>query len=145
MPLIRRRIISLPFKHMTQMAPAVRAHDLCPLHPQRTIRVASHGSRNVVEVRRPAAARLELLLRSVQWRVAGCAGVDAAFRHVFVKFAGKGGLGSLLPEDAELICLRVRVAGGVGSWGGTYLWRERPAIRRRSFGPDRTSLERNWT
>lgn len=104
MPLIRRRLIPLALEHVPEVAAAVRAHDLGALHAERAVRVALDGARHGVEEGGPAAARLELVRRLVQRRVAAGARVDAGAGGVFVVGAGEGGLGALFAEDAELFC-----------------------------------------
>ena len=105
MPLIRRRRIPLPFKHMPQMAATVTTHNLRPRHPKRDIRMPRHRPRNAIEIRRPPTTRLEFMGRFVKRRVAGGAGVGARGRHVFVVGAGVGRFGAFLAEDAELLCI----------------------------------------
>ena len=61
MPLISRRRISLPLKHMSQMPPAVITHNLRPLHAKRAVGISLHSTRHRVEIRRPATARLEFV------------------------------------------------------------------------------------
>jgi hypothetical protein len=64
--------------------------------------VTLNGARNAVEVGRPAAAGAEFVGGAVQWGRAAGAGVDARVRVVLVVFAGAGGFGAFLAEDAEL-------------------------------------------
>lgn len=65
----------------------------------------SHNSpRHRIKERRPAAARLELVGCFVERRIAGGAIVGALGREVFVVFAGEGGFGAFLADDAELLC-----------------------------------------
>jgi len=103
MPLIRRRRISLPLKHMSQMPSTITAHNLDPLHAKRLIRVAGDSSRHGIEKSRPTAAGLELVVGFVERGLAAGAGVDAGGRGVFVVLASEGGFGALLAEDAELL------------------------------------------
>ena len=84
------------------MAPAPRARNLRPRHPQRPILDPVHGAGDGVEVGRPAAAGLELVRRAVQGRGAGGAGVGAVGRHVLVVGARVGGFGALVADDGEL-------------------------------------------
>jgi hypothetical protein len=114
MPLIRRGIVTLALKHMAQVTAAIRAHNFCALHSQGVIGMASYRPGDVIKVCWPSAARLELVISSVQRCVAGGASVDASLRHVLVKFAGEWGFGSLLSEDAELLWLIVRGGSGFG-------------------------------
>ena len=103
MSLIGRRSISLSLEHMSQMASTVTAHDLRSLHTESAINVSRHSAGDVIEVRRPSAAGLELVGGFVERGVAGGAGVDALGGHVLVIFAGEWGFGALVAEDAELL------------------------------------------
>lgn len=85
------------------MPSAIRTHNLRPLHAERAIHVPRHSTRDGIEERRPAAARLELLVRLVERSVAAGAGVDARGGHVLVIFARVGSFGALLAKDAELL------------------------------------------
>lgn len=91
---------------MAQMATAVAAHNLCSLHAKRPIGVSRHSAWNRIEEGRPSAARLELVVRLVEGRVAASASVGALLGVVLVIFAGKGGFGALLAQNAELLCSR---------------------------------------
>lgn len=104
MPLIRRRRVPFPLKHMPEMPPAVRAHNLRPLHPERAVRMPDHGARDGVEIRGPPAPGLELVGGAVERGGAGGAGVGAGGGGVFVVGAREGGLGAFFAEDAELFC-----------------------------------------
>ena len=66
--------------------------------------MSSHCSWDIVEVGRPSAAGLELVVCFVERSVAAGAGVNSFFRHVLVVFANEGSFGSFLSEDAELLC-----------------------------------------
>lgn len=107
MPLIRRCRIPLSLEHMPQMPSTVIAHDLRALHPKRRIRVPLHSPRHGVEIRRPAAAGLELVRGRVQRRRAPRARVHALRGVVRVVFACEGAFGAFFAEDAELVCLFV--------------------------------------
>lgn len=61
-----------------------------------------HSPGDAVKIRRPAAVRLELVLRGIERRVAARAGVDALLGHVLVVFASVWRFGSLLSQHAEL-------------------------------------------
>jgi hypothetical protein len=61
MPLIRRSRISLSLEDMAQMPVTVTANDLNALHPKRAVHIPLHRAGDRVEVRRPAAAGLELV------------------------------------------------------------------------------------
>lgn len=60
MSLICGSIVPFTLKHMTQVASAIRTHDLRALHAERAIRMALYGAGDVVKVCRPAAAGLNL-------------------------------------------------------------------------------------
>ena len=115
MPLVRRRIVPLAFKHMPQMAPAIRAHDLRPLHPKRRIRVPRHRPRDAVKVRRPPASGLELVRRLVQRRLASRAPVHARRGGVLVVFARERRFRALLAQDPELLRREDGAPFGVGA------------------------------
>lgn len=117
MPLVRGRRIPLSFEYMSQMASAVRAHNLRPLHAKCAICVSCDCARNVVKVRRPAAARLEFVVGFVKRRVAAGAGIDAVCGHVLVVLAAEGGFGAFFTEDSELFCIMSEAA--VGTWHRT--------------------------
>lgn len=102
MPLIGGRVEALALEHVAQVAAAVGAHNLGARHAERAVLVAHDGAGDRVEVRRPPAARLELVVGLVQRRRAPRAGVDALRGVVLVEGAGAGGLRALLAEDAEL-------------------------------------------
>lgn len=84
------------------MSSTVTAHNLRPLHAERAVRVSRHRAGDVVEVRGPAAARFELVVRLVERRVAGGAVVNPLFGHVLVVFARERGFGAFFSENAEL-------------------------------------------
>lgn len=104
-PLILRAPEPLPLKHMPQVAPAVRARNLRPHHPERAVLEAPHGAGEGLEVGGPPAVRVELLRGGVQGRGAAGAGVGAGGGVVLVVGAGAWGFGPLLAEDAELFCV----------------------------------------
>jgi hypothetical protein len=62
---------------MSQVTSAVAAHNLCPLHAECAVSVSGHCTWNGVEECRPAATRLELVLSSVDGRIAAGASVGA--------------------------------------------------------------------
>jgi hypothetical protein len=103
-PLVRRCRVSFALEHMSQVTSTVAANDLCPLHAECAVGVSGHGARHGVKEGRPSAARLELVLGSVDWCVAAGAGICAGSRGVLVVFAGEGRFGAFLTEDAELLC-----------------------------------------
>ena len=67
-----------------------------------------------VKICRPAAARFELMGGRIERGIAAGTGVDTRAGHVLVVGTGVWGLGSLLAEDAELLCvaLLVNASGG---------------------------------
>jgi hypothetical protein len=131
MPLICRRTISLPLENMPQVSSTVTAHNLRPLHAERAVCVSRHRAGDVVEVRGPAAAGLELVVRLVEGGVAGGAGVDAFFGRVLVVFAREGGFGAFFAENAKLFWwVLAGVEGRVGA--ATYLCLGRLATPGRS-------------
>jgi hypothetical protein len=103
-PLVRRCWVSLALENMSQVTPAVAANDLRPLHAESAVGVSGHGARHGVEEGRPSAAGLELVLGSVDGRIATGAGICAGGRGVLVVFAREGRFSAFLTEDAELLC-----------------------------------------
>ena len=87
---------------MSQVSAASRAHNLRPGHAKRSVGVPCDGAGDVVEVRGPSAAGLELMVGFVEGCVAAGAGVDTLAGHVLVVDAGVGSFGALFAEDAEL-------------------------------------------
>lgn len=85
--LVRRRRVALSFEHMSQVSSAVAAYNLCPLHAKCAVGVSGHGTRDGVEEGGPAAARLELVLSSVDGRIAAGASVGAGSWRVLVVLA----------------------------------------------------------
>lgn len=69
--------------------------------------MSGDGAGDAVKIRRPAAARLELVVGGVERRVAACAGVNAFVGVMLVKLSATRRLSSLFSEDTELLCLRV--------------------------------------
>jgi hypothetical protein len=102
--LVGRGSVALALEHMAKMAAAVRADDLGAGHAVAPVLVPRHGARNTVEIGRPAAAGLELVVGLVQRRVAACTGVDAFRRGVLVIFAGEWCLCTLFSQNTELLC-----------------------------------------
>ncbi len=141
MPLIRRCRVPLALEHMPQMPSTVRAHDLRPLHAECAVHVPGHGAWNGVVEGGPSATRLELLLRGVEGRGAGGAGVGARRRSMLVVLAGVGRLGALLADDAELFCFDAPLVAvsvpvtSSGRPGETYRVTAEPATHWRSSRP----------
>jgi hypothetical protein len=102
--LVRRRRIALALEHMSQMASAVGAHDLRPLHSKSAVGMSGHSARNSIEERRPATARLELVLCRVNGCVAAGASIGAGGRGVLVILARERCFGAFVAENAELLC-----------------------------------------
>jgi hypothetical protein len=75
--LICRSLISLALEYMAKMTPAVGANDLRPLHAKCAIHVPGHSTGNRVKVCRPATAGFELVVSSIERRIATCAVVNA--------------------------------------------------------------------
>lgn len=65
--------------------------------------MARHGSWDVVKISWPSTARLELVIRLVEWRVACSTCVNAGVWHVLVVLAGAWSFGALLSDDSELL------------------------------------------
>lgn len=103
MSLVRRRRVSLALEHMSQMTPTVRADNLCSLHSECAIGVASDSTWDVIEVCRPSAARLELVGSFVERSITSSAGVHSSIWHVLIVFAGEGSFGALFSDYAELL------------------------------------------
>lgn len=96
MPLIRRCRITLALEHMSKMTSTVGAHNLGSSHSKSAISVTLDSTRYAVEVCWPAAARLELVVRLVEWRITAGAGVDTVVWLVLVVFTSSWRLGALL-------------------------------------------------
>jgi hypothetical protein len=86
-PLVGRRRVALALEDMSQVTSAVAAHDLRSLHAKCAVGVSGHGTWHGVEERRPAASGLELVLSSVDGRVAASASVGAGAGRVLVVLA----------------------------------------------------------
>jgi hypothetical protein len=104
MSLICRSGISFSLEDVAQMSTTVRAHNFCSFHTECSVSVSGYCARDVIEVCRPSAARLELVGSFVKRGIAGGAGIDASIGHVLVVYTGSGSFGALLSEDAELLC-----------------------------------------
>jgi hypothetical protein len=113
MPLILWIAKLLALEDMPQMPTAVIAHNLRPHHAHSRVRPLSDRAGHGVPECGPAAARVELVVGLVQWRVAAGARVDAGVGVVLVEFAGAGGLGAFFAQDAELLWV---VLEGCGMW-----------------------------
>jgi hypothetical protein len=109
-PFVSGGWIPFALEHVAQVPSAVRAHDLCPRHAEAVVLVAGDSSRDAVEIRRPAAAGLELVVRLVQRGTAAGARVDAGVGEELVVLARARRLGSLLPQDPELLCKKRKIS-----------------------------------
>ena len=115
MPLISRVVVSFTLEHMSKMSSTITANDLRPLHAESTICMPCNRTRDVVEVRGPSAARLELMFRRVKRCITAYTCVDAFFGVVLVVFTGEGCFGALLAYDAELLLVELRLPFVVGA------------------------------
>lgn len=106
MALIRRHRESLALENMTQVAAAVGADNLGSDSAEASVLVPGDGAGDAVEIRRPAAARVELVRCLVERRVACSAGVGALLGVVLIKLSSAGGFGALFSENPELRCGR---------------------------------------
>jgi len=102
MPLIDRGCITFSFEDVAKMATTVAADNLSSLHAKGAIRVSRHCARDGIEICRPTAARLELVVCLVERRIAASAGVDTLLGHVLVIFSCSWSFGTLLSENPEL-------------------------------------------
>jgi len=103
--LIRGSVVALALEYMAKVAPAVRADNFGSCHAQSAILVASDCPGDTVEISGPAAAGLELMSGLVQRRIAAGTIIDALLCEMLVIFASKGSLGTLFPQDPELLCV----------------------------------------
>jgi hypothetical protein len=103
MPLIFWVAKLLTLEDVPQMPAAVVAHNLRPHHTKTRIRALSNGTGNGIPKRRPSTARVKLVIRLIQWRLAAQAGIDARGRVVLVERSRARGLSPLVAQDAELL------------------------------------------
>lgn len=96
--------VSLALEDMSQMASTVGAHNLCSLHAKSAVDVSGDGTWNCIEEGGPAATRLELVVCLVDGSVATSAVVYTLGGCVLVVLSGEWWLGTLLSQDAELLC-----------------------------------------
>lgn len=113
MPLVGRRVETLPLEDMPQMTSTVLAGDLNPFHAQGAISVTIDRTRNGVEEGGPAAARVELGRGLVEWRVTTCTGVDTVLGIVVAVLACPSHFGPLLSKDSELLWVELGAPLGV--------------------------------
>lgn len=104
MALIRGRRESLALENMTQVTAAIGADNLSSDGAEASVLVPGDGAGDAVEIRRPAAARAELLCCLVKRRVACGASVGALLGVVLVKLSSARGFSSLFSENPELLC-----------------------------------------
>lgn len=103
MALISRSGVPLALENVTEMTTTVGANNLSTLHTESAVGVPGDSTGHSIEESRPAAARLELVVGLVEGSLTASTGVDTLRRHVLVKIAAVGGLGTLFAEDAELL------------------------------------------
>jgi hypothetical protein len=96
--------ITLALEDVTEMAATVGADNLSALHTESTVGVSGYSTRDGIEESGPSAARLELVVGLVERSLAAGTSVSTLRRHVLVKVAAVGRLGTLFAEDAELLC-----------------------------------------
>lgn len=101
-PLVGRCAVSLALEDVSKMATTVAANNLRPRHAKRTIRVPRHRARDVVKIRWPSAAGLELVVGFVKWRVAAGTGVDAFVWVMLVVLSGTRRFRALLTQNTKL-------------------------------------------
>ena len=87
MPFVLRVPEPLALENVSQMTSTVVAYDLRPHHAEARIWPLSHSARYGVPEGRPAASRVEFVVRFVERRVAGGAGVDAGGGVVLIVVA----------------------------------------------------------
>ena len=104
MPLILWVTESLSLEDVSKMTTAVIADNLSPHHAQARVRSLTDGAWNSVPECRPPAARVELVVRFVEGRVAAGACVHAGIRIVLIVLARAGHFGPFLAENTELLC-----------------------------------------
>jgi hypothetical protein len=113
MSLVGRRRVALILENMAQMSATICANYLYPLHAESLVAVPCHCTRYCVEERWPPAARLELLVCAVEWRIAGSTVVSAGGWVVLIVVAAEGRFGAFLSYDAELFCRALVDAAGI--------------------------------
>lgn len=86
------------------MTAAVGADNLGSNGAEASVLVPGDGAGDAIEVRRPAAARVELVRRLVERCVACSASVGALFGVVLVILSSARGFSSLFSENPELRC-----------------------------------------
>lgn len=89
---------------MAQVTAAVGADNLSPDGAEASVLVPGDGAGDAVEIRRPAAARVELVRCLVDRRVACSTTVGALLGVVLVKLSSARGFSSFFSENPELRC-----------------------------------------
>lgn len=103
MALVRRRPEPFALEDVAEVPATVGAYDLRAQHAKGAVLVPRHGAGDAVEIGRPSAAGLELVVGPVQGRVAAGAAVHALAGVVLVVLPSPRGLCSLLTENTELL------------------------------------------
>lgn len=106
MALIGRRVVPLALEDVAQVTTAVCADNLSARHAEGAVLVADDGAGNAVKVGRPTAARVELVGRLVERRVAPGTCIDTRIWRVLVVLASAWAFGALFAEDAELLLVQ---------------------------------------
>ncbi len=86
---------------MTKVSTTVTADDFCS-YAEGTVCMSCDCTGDGIVVCRPAAARLEFVVRLVERRTAAGAGVNTRVGHVLIIFTGPWSFGTFLTEDSEL-------------------------------------------
>lgn len=102
MALIRRRWESLSLENMAQVAAAVGADNFGSDGAKASVLVPGNRAGDAIKICRPTAARVELVRRLVERRIACSAGVGTLLGVVLIKLSSAGGLSSLFSENPEL-------------------------------------------
>ena len=70
MSLICRCRVSFSFENVSEMTPALGAYDLRPCHAKGAVGMSGDSTRDAVVVGRPAAARFEFMIGTVEGSLA---------------------------------------------------------------------------
>lgn len=118
MSLICGCLISLALEHVSEVTATIAANDFRSRHAKCSVSVSSHCAWNGIEICRPPAATLELMLGLIDWCIAACACVDSLVWVVFVVLASEWCFSTFLTQNAELLySMLVSLAGnGLGSY-----------------------------
>ena len=101
---------SLPFEHMSEMPPTGRAYDF--RSPAVGVRPPRDGAVDGIVKTRPAAVRIEFVVRTVQWCIAATAMIDAASRVPVIRTRIRR-LRSLVNNDTLFFRLQLSVGHGI--------------------------------